>query len=98
MQQWRVILSTNKNEAKHIHLEAWCERYFKDHQMKIHPAAVPSEIILNELLGRIEEIEARLPDTMKAPVKKVVIETVMVRGVEIPLSELTGLMDKKGKK
>lgn len=77
------------------HLKTWCDKYYEDNQLRIHPANVPQEIILNEILGRLAVIESRLPESMKAPVKKEVIEMVTVRGVEIPLSELMGEISKK---
>lgn len=79
------------------HLQKWCEKYYEKTKLRIHPANVPQEIILNEILGRLAVIESRLPDSMKAPVVEPVIETVMMRGVEIPLSELIDAIDKKKK-
>tara|TARA_R110000822_G_scaffold310340_2_gene442671 strand:+ start:2656 stop:2919 length:264 start_codon:yes stop_codon:yes gene_type:complete len=79
------------------HLKTWCEAYYAKTNLRIHPANVPQEVVLNEILGRLAAIESRLPDSMKAPVVEPVIETVMVRGVEIPLSELIDAVDKKKK-
>ena len=76
------------------HLKKWCAEYYEKTSLRIHPANVPQEVILNELLGRILAIEARLPESMKAPEKPIEIETVNFRGTEIPVSELMALVTK----
>ena len=87
---------------KHEHLQKWCDKYWKDTNMRIHPSNVPMEKILNEVLERLFIIESRLPADMVAPTPKEEVIMVRVRGVEIPLSELTGIInpkiEKKGKK
>lgn len=79
------------------YLKIWCEAYYKKTNLKIHPANVPQEIILNEILKRLAIIESRLPDSMQPPEKPIEIEMVNFRGVEIPVEELMKLV-KKAKK
>jgi len=76
------------------HLKTWCESYYAKTNLRIHPANVPQEIILNEILGRLAVIESRLPDSMQPPEKPIEVEMVMFRGEEIPVSELMGLVKK----
>ena len=84
------------------YLQDWCDKYFKDTNMRIHPSNVPIDKILNEVLERLFVIESRLPDSMVAAKPKDEDVMVTIRGVQIPLSELTGIinpkMEKKGKK
>lgn len=75
-------------------LQTWCEAYYAKTNLRIHPANVPQEIILNEILGRLAVIESRLPDSMQPPEKPIEEEMVIVRGVSMPISELIGLVKK----
>ena len=76
------------------HLKKWCEAYYAKTNLRIHPANVPQEVVLNEILGRLAAIESRLPDSMQAPVKPIEEEMVIVRGVSMPISELIGIVKK----
>jgi hypothetical protein len=79
------------------HLKKWCDKYFEKSGMKIHPSAVPVDVILNDLLGRVDIIEQRIPKSMNPVKKEEDIQTVRVRGVDIPLDELLKDIDKSKK-
>jgi len=47
-------LSNLNKQNKFINLEAWCEKYYKEAGLKVHPSNVPTDVILDQILGALK--------------------------------------------
>lgn len=53
----------NRNPNKentYSNLSAWCEQYHKDSGIKIHPSSVPTDLILEDVLGYIAHLRSNV--------------------------------------
>ena len=45
-------------ENKFPHLEEWCAKYYNNVGLKVHPSNVPADVILDELLGKVDSLRS----------------------------------------
>lgn len=43
-------------ENKFAHLEQWCKDYFETSGLKVHPTSVPTDVVMEDMLGRLNNL------------------------------------------
>lgn len=49
-------MMNNMNEFKY--LKKWCEKHYENTKIRVNPQNVPVSTLLNEIIGRLENIES----------------------------------------